>query len=146
MIVGFNFTKMLIERKEGAPGKISVNNNVAIKSVDRIPLQFGKKQEEAIRMDFEFQATYEPKHGEIFFEGYLVWLDAKDSMDAILKQWQKEKKLDQVIMNHVLNHILAKCNVEAIILSRDIGLPPTVPMPRVQVQQGTDVKGKQVKK
>ncbi|MEK6874241.1 MAG: hypothetical protein AABX52_00655 [Nanoarchaeota archaeon] len=142
MIVGFNFTKMLVERKEGSQGKIAVNNNVAIKSVEKLPLQFGKRQEDALRMNFEFQALYEPKLGEIFFEGYLVWLDNKDAMEAMLKSWQKDKKLDKVIMNIVLNNILAKCNVEAIILSRDINLPPSVPMPRVQVQEGEPTKKK----
>ncbi len=142
MIVGFNFTKMLVERREGAPGKVSVNNNVAIKAVDKLPLQFGKKTEEGVRMTFEFQAKYEPNMGEIFFEGYVVWIDSKDAMEAMIKQWAKDKKLDKPIMNVVLNNILAKCNVQAICMSRDIGLPPTIPMPRVQVEESPAPKKK----
>ena len=53
-------------------------------------------------------------------------------MEAMIKQWAKDKKLDKPIMNVVLNNILAKCNVQAICMSRDIGLPPTIPMPRVR--------------
>ena len=43
MIVGFNFNKVNVERKEAAKGKISISNNVAIKDIEQKELPFGKE-------------------------------------------------------------------------------------------------------
>jgi hypothetical protein len=35
----------------------------------------------------------------------------------------------------VLNSILAKCNIQAIILTREVNLPPPIPLPKVQFKE-----------
>ena len=44
--------------------------------------------------------------------------------------WKKEKKVDKDIMTQVLNTALTRCNVQALILSQDLNLPPPIPLPR----------------
>ena len=41
------------------------------------------------------------------------------------------KKIAKDIMSRVLNAVLAKCNIEALILSQEVNLPPPIPLPKV---------------
>ena len=41
-------------------------------------------------------------------------------------------------MAGLLNTILTKCNVQALILSQEVNLPPPIPMPKVQIAQQTE--------
>ena len=38
-------------------------------------------------------------------------------------------------MTTLLNALLAKCNVQALILSQDVNLPPPIPLPKVQLNE-----------
>ena len=49
-----------------------------------------------------------------------------------LKNWKKNKAVPKDTMNEILNVILMRCNVEALILSRDVNLPPPIPLPKIQ--------------
>lgn len=133
-IIGFNFTKMLIEAKEGVKGQINVNNNVAIKSVETMPLTLGKETQDALRFNFEFKANYEPKAGKIELIGHIIYMTSDEKTKEIMTKWSKEKKIDRELMALLLNNVLNRCNVESIILSKEMNLPPTVPMPRITIK------------
>ncbi len=134
-IVGFSFTKMSAERRDNVMGKININNNVAIKSVEKVKLPLGASTQNALKFIFEFTAKYEPNAGDISLLGELIYLEAEKKIAEISKKWDKEKKLDQSLMTLLLNNILGKANIEAILLSREINLPPCIPMPRVNAEQ-----------
>lgn len=121
---------MNVERKDGPLGKMKVDNNCAIKKLEKVPLALAGK-ENCLKLSFSFLAKYEPNIGEINLEGYLLYMDSEAKMEELSKQWQKEKKLPKELMTGFLNSILAKCSVEAVLLSREINLPPSIPVPRV---------------
>jgi hypothetical protein len=52
-----------------------------------------------------------------------------------LDGWKKDKKLPKEIMPVILNTVLNKCNIQALILSEQINLPPPIPMPKLQSAQ-----------
>lgn len=133
-IVGFNFTKMHAERKGVINGKVNVNNNVAIKKVEETEIPLGKISEKALKFMFEFSSKYDPDMAEIILNGEVLFMADKKSLDKILGEWKKTKKLPNEIMTEVLNHILAKSNIEALIISKEINLPPPIMMPRVQAK------------
>ena len=136
MIVGFGFTKLSAEKGELAKGKIDINNNVSIKDVKEDSFAFGRdKDQNVLRFIFEFTSKYEPDIGNILFEGEVLYLDDPKKAKEILSNWKKDKKLPKEIMPGLLNTILTKCNVQALILSQEINLPPPIPMPKVQVTQ-----------
>ena len=138
MIVGFGFTKITAERKEAAKGKIDINNNVTIKNVEESDLSLGKDKQSILRFIFEFTSKYEPAIGSIMFEGEILYLEEPKKIKEILTSWKKDKKVPKELMGGLLNTILAKCNVQALIVSQEINLPPPIPMPRVQVQPQAD--------
>ena len=138
-IVGCNFTKILVEKKSDASGKINITNNVSIKKVQSMDLSFGKAKEKGIRYSFEFNSKYEPNVGIITLNGDIISLEPEDKIKEIVAEWKKTEKLGKETMVLLLNNILAKCNIEALILSKDINLPPPILLPKVD---GSDPKKK----
>lgn len=133
-VVGIQFNKIVIEKKSPAKGKVNVNNNVAIQNVEKTDLTFGTSKQNAIRFDFEFKVQYDPGVAEMQFLGNLTYFEKAEVIDEVIKAWKKDKKVPKEIMTPVLNSVLAKCNVEALVLSREVNLPPPMPMPKVDLK------------
>lgn len=140
-IVGFGLTTINAAKEQAIKGKVDINNNVSIKDVKPADLSLGKDKSNAVKFVFTFTSAYEQeispskkdKIGNISFEGEVIYMEDPKKIKAIQDNWKKDKKIDQAIMSGVLNHILNKCNVQALIVSQDINLPPPIPLPRVQV-------------
>lgn len=127
-----NYTKLLAEKKNPARGKININSNVKIEDVAKASLTMGSSKQDVLRFSFEFRVVYEPDIGEILIKGDVLDLqkDAK-TVENVETEWKKNKKIPKEIRNTILNHILNKCNIQAILMSKDINFPPPVPMPKV---------------
>jgi hypothetical protein len=132
-IIGFNFIKINIEKKGPVKGKINISNNVSIKDVEEIKISLGKSEQKALRFIFEFVSKYEPNIGDITLKGEIIDLEDDKKTKEITDKWKKDKKLSKDMTTLLLNNVLAKCNIQALILSRDINLPPPIPMPKVEV-------------
>ncbi len=130
-IVGFNFTKMDVERSSSVSGKINITNNVSIKNIEKSKLTMGTLAKEGLKYTFEFVVKYEPAVGSIFLQGEVLSIASDEEKDAILKNWADGKKVSKQVMSTLLNSILQKCNIQSVILSRDINLPSPVPLPKV---------------
>ena len=137
-IVGFNFTKIDAEKKESVKGKININNNVSIKEVEEKDLSLGNQKQKVLSFTFEFISKYDPDIGSIRLIGDVLFMDDAKKAKETLDGWKKDKRLPKEIMTGILNAILNKCNVQALILSEQINLPPPIPLPKVQVGQKTD--------
>ena len=134
-IIANNFTKITVEKKGPAKGKVNISNNVSIENVEKTELSVGAAKQPAARFIFEFVSKYEPKVGEIILNGELVFLEKDDKVTEIVAEWKKSKRVKKEIMAPVLNNILTKCNIEALILSREINLPPPVQLPKVTIKK-----------
>lgn len=133
-IVGFNFTKVSAERGTPARGRIEVKNNVQIKEVEKTDFSFGAAKQAGLKMIFEFKSVYNPRIGEIAFEGEILDLEDDKVVQDVLGEWKKKKKLPDQLMSTIINAILTKCNIQALVMSRDLNLPPPIPMPKVLVK------------
>lgn len=133
VVVGFNFSKIVVEKKESIKGKVNIANNVSIKSIEKADLSLGKAKQDGVKFIFEFTTDYEPDIANILLVGDVLFIDDEKKVKNILDEWKKTKKAPEDVMNQVLNTILSKCNVQALILSRDVNLPPPIPLPKVEV-------------
>ncbi|MEM4263998.1 MAG: hypothetical protein QW666_03855 [Candidatus Woesearchaeota archaeon] len=133
-IVGLNFSKIIVDRQGMPKGKISVTNNIQVKAVEKTDLAVGKAKQNALKFEFEFNAKYEPNIASIKLEGTTTYFDAPEKIEELEKAWKKDKKLPKEVMTPVLNNILTKCNIEALILSREVNLPPPMQLPSVQLK------------
>jgi hypothetical protein len=132
-IAGINFTKLTAERKAPLVGKININNNIIIADIKKS--DFKLPNQESITIEFDFSAKYDPEIGRILVSGEVLFIEQPKKVDEIIAQWKKDKKLPDDILANIMNSLLTRCNVEAIILSREVGLPPTLNMPKVKVNK-----------
>lgn len=133
-VVGFNFTKINVERNKPSKGKISIGNNVSIQNMEISSFSIGQEEQESLRIIFQFNSTYEPEVGKIELTGDLIYIDSKTRIKEIYSEWKEKKKVDQEVMTETLNVILNRCNIQALILARDINLPSPIPLPKVKVE------------
>ena len=131
-ILGFNFNQIKVSRKEGIKGKINIKNNVIIKDIKEHDLNLGDKSQNALKFSFEFSSKYETDLGEILLGGDLLFMESSAKTKSILDEWKKSKKVPKDVMTGILNTVLTKCNIEALILSQKVNLPPPIPMPSVK--------------
>ena len=69
------------------------------------------------------------------FNGEVLYLAEAAKADELIKNWKKDKKLPQDVMPNIINTVLNRSNIQALILSQQIGLPSPIPMPKVKVEQ-----------
>ena len=134
-IVGFNFTKIEGEKKDMIKGKININNNVHINKVEEKDLALGNQKQKVLSFNFEFIAKYDPNIGSIKLTGNVLYMEDSKKVKDILDGWKKDKKLPKEVMPNILNTVLNKCNIQALILSELINLPPPIPLPKLQAAQ-----------
>jgi hypothetical protein len=130
-MVGLNFTKISAERL-GASENVRVESNVAITNVIEAKMPDPKKS--ILKFQFLFTAKFEPNVGLIELKGELIEIFDKDLGVKIIDGWVRGKNLYKDVAPRVLNAILAKSNVEAIIMSKELGLPSPVQMPKVEIK------------
>jgi hypothetical protein len=101
--------------------------NVRIDHNSSITLIVEKSKREAA-LDFRFTANYQGL-GIISIEGRIVYEgDAKD----IVSQWKTQRKMPDKVATEIHQAIMSNCIPEAVIIARDIRLPPPVPLPPIR--------------
>jgi hypothetical protein len=135
-IVGFEFTKINVKRQEVAQGKINISNTVGIVDIKRNDIVAGKNTQNGIKFVFDYKSLYEPNFAKIELEGTILYLTDEKNAKEILDSWEKDKRVSKDIAEKIINTILTRCNIQSIILSNTVNLPPPVPMPKVNIAAG----------
>lgn len=135
-LVGLNFTKISAERM-GSSENVRVESNVGINNIVEAKMPDPKKT--ILKFQFSFTSKFEPNVGLIELKGELIEMYDKDLGAKILEGWTKTKSLHKDVAPRILNAILAKSNIEAILMSKELGLPSPVQMPKVEVKPKTAV-------
>jgi hypothetical protein len=130
-IVGFNFTKVSVEKMSTPQGGINIRNNVKMNDIGKADLNLGKAKQSGLRFTFNYTSDYEPSFGKLSIDGEVLVLEEEKKANEVLKAWKAKEEVDTEIMNNVMNGILEKCTVLALIVTREVGLPPSIPLPKV---------------
>ncbi|MBS3080367.1 hypothetical protein J4221_02770 [Candidatus Pacearchaeota archaeon] len=130
-IIGFNLTKISVEKEEKPQRNVSINQNINIESInkEKIPIS----DLEALNIKFNLSIAYSENYAKLEFEGSLVILPEKDELKEFLDSW-KNKKIPEKAKIPLFNFIMNKCNVKALYLEDELGLPLHIPMPRISPQ------------
>jgi hypothetical protein len=131
-LVGFSFTKINAERKSATIQNVNIESNAGVTNI--IELQNIDAKKSLIKFDFDFVVKYEPNVGRIEIKGEVVEIYDRELGLKVLQHWTSDKKVYVEVMQELFNNILARSNVEAIVISRDLGLPSPLQMPRVDVK------------
>jgi hypothetical protein len=127
-IIGFNLSKVSVERKEKLEGKLEIKQNIDIKEVekDKIPIS----NEEVFKIKFRFNVDYGNDFAKLELEGTVVLLPEKQEGKKFLTAW-KDKQIPEEFRAPLFNFIMTKCNLKALTLEDELGLPLHLPMPKI---------------
>ncbi|HLC65276.1 MAG TPA: hypothetical protein VJI46_04090 [Candidatus Nanoarchaeia archaeon] len=132
-VVGFGFNKINVTKSDiGKGGKINISNNVSIVNIEPQDVTFGKEKQNTLKFSFEFTSKYDPEIGSIMLGGSTMFMSDPKRSKEIMEGWKKDKRVPKEIMTEILNTVLTKCNVQALILSQDVNLPPPIPLPKIR--------------
>lgn len=135
-ILNFGFTKILVEKKGKLSKQINIKSGMNIVDVVESNMIDATKQK-ALLIKFSFETKYEPEMGIILLEGELLYLADAELAKSISESWNKNKSLPKDIALSVFNKILHNCNVEALVLSREINLPSPIQLPKIKTAPPT---------
>lgn len=129
-VVGFSFSKISgVKSSTFSGGEVRIAHNVTITNVSKSTMDLGASKQELLKFNFDFKVQYEPKVAELSFEGEILFMDALEVIIKVEKEWKKSKHVQpQELLNNILFNILSKCNIEALLLSRELNLPPPFPI------------------
>ena len=127
-IIAFNFDRMNVAKLKDPEGPLSMKPDLNLKDIKKKELPVG----EVLQMDFEFKIVYDPKFADLELGGYFYYIGDKKELDKIETDWKKKKTLsNQELMTNFVNTILLKCNLQALLLEKEIGLPLHLRLPAV---------------
>jgi len=127
--------KINVEKKKGIDGKVNINNDLVLKDV--VERQIAGKNKQSIA-DFLFSFTVQYLTEEktplasILLEGEIVYVEEAVKIREILDGWKKNKTVQKELLREVMNTAMMKCNVEGIVLSKEMNLPPPVGLPQIK--------------
>jgi len=84
---------------------------------------------------FRFTANYRASEaviGLIQIEGTLVW---EGDSKALVREWSSGGNMAPDIANEIHTVIMTNCIPEAVLLARELRLPPPIPIPQVNIPQ-----------
>lgn len=133
MIAHMELTQLSTERiRKGFKGKVDINHHTNVDSAKLV--KHPATGEPAAEIDFTFRTKYkngDTEIGNVHVKGFLIWV--RDA-EKIAEYWKKEKKLSKDVAVEVINAIINRCAVSAIIASREVLLPPPIPMPQMKAK------------
>ena len=139
-IIGFNYKRMNVEKKKPAKGNINVSYNIVIDDVKKAKVNIGNSKKGGAEFTFKFKVNYEPEMADLVLEGSLVYIGEEDKVKEVLKKWDDKKKITKDVFEEVYNYIFRKSNVQALMLTKEMGLPPHFKMPKVSIKEETKKK------
>ena len=115
------------------PSGVNLSNTHPNLKKEKFVLFVGRlSKQKGLDFIFEYISNYQPDIGKIHLTGHVVYMEKEDIVDEVLKGWEKGKKLSKEMMGKIYNAVLTRCNIQSLIMSRDINLPPNLPMPKVK--------------
>jgi hypothetical protein len=107
------------------PKNVRVDHNSSVTLITEV-------NDKEANVDYRFTANYQGM-GVIKIEGRIIY---EGDASAVAHQWSTENKMPDAVANEIHGVIMNNCLPEAVMIARDIRLPPPIPMPQVKVGQG----------
>ena len=139
-LIGFNYTKILAQRKPLITGNPRIATGIEFISIDEEKIELLKEQK-ALRITFKLEILYQTgeekkpeEQAKVSFEGSLLLAATPEEYKEVMKSWKK-KELPGTMRITVFNIILAKCSVKALDLEEQLNLPLYPSLPQLVPQE-----------
>lgn len=130
-IIGFNFTRINIEKFLDNYKGLKINTHIDIVNVEQTKSEIIQTKDVILAVKFNYNIDYEPKIAKISFSGNLLFLVDPKTAKAFLKQWKNKKFMDEYKIT-IFNVILKKTNLRALQLEDEFNLPLHVSLPSLK--------------
>jgi hypothetical protein len=127
-LVGFNFTKVSIEKFKDIAEDLKFNTKIDISSIEPLKSDLIKVKDEPLKIDFIYSVLYEPGYAKLELAGTMILSVESRIARDILKGW-KDKEMSEEFRIFMFNIILRKANIKALTLEDELNLPPHIPLP-----------------
>jgi len=126
---GKSFEMAAIEAKRFTQARekaknVRVDQNSSVTEVTKL-------SEDSAAVGFRFIVNYS-NLGFIKMEGQII---VEEEVDPLIKEWSSSGSMPVDAANIVHNVVVSSCLPTALIVSREVKLPPPFPMPRVNIQK-----------
>ncbi|MGV8169368.1 MAG: hypothetical protein ACP5N3_04900 [Candidatus Nanoarchaeia archaeon] len=132
-IINISFTGINANRQAMPRGGVSITNNVKVENIEEAKMGLSQARQ-AVKVSFSYKSDYTPNFATIELRGDVLLMGTPEEVGKILDKWSKEKKLEQESARTILNHIMNRCALEVILLSKELGLPSPIPLPSIKAQ------------
>jgi hypothetical protein len=105
-------------------GQVRIDNNSTVTLVTEI-------SDKEADVDFRYTATYGPI-GTIKIEGRIIY---EGDAPALAKQWGSKMNMPENVASEIHTAIMRTCMPEAVLIARDLNLPPPMPLPKVNISK-----------
>ncbi len=105
-------------------GQVRIDNNSTVTLVTEI-------SDKEANVDFRYTATYGPI-GTIKIEGKIVY---EGDAPSLAKQWSSNMEMPENVASEIHTAIMRTCMPEAVLIARDLNLPPPMPLPNVNISK-----------
>ncbi len=127
-IIGFNLTKILVEKQENSIQDVKIDQNIDIKNISEEKIPITNKK--TLKIEFNLLINYSNNFGKVEFKGNILVIPEGNEFNELLDLW-KENKIPENIRVPLFNFIMNKCNVKALYLEDELSLPYHMPMPKI---------------
>ena len=118
-VEGRRFTK----RKE-VVGQVKIDTNSTVTSVNEVSTKEAD-------VDFRIAISY-GSLGVLKIEGRLIF---EGDAPTLAREWRDKHSMPTEMANEIHTAILHASIPETVLLARDLGLPPPIPLPKVNIQE-----------
>ena len=130
-IIGFNFTKVNMEKFSDNYKGLKINTHIDIVDVKQTKSEIIQTKEVLFEIKFNYNIDYEPKIAKISFSGHLLFLVDPKTAKSFLKQWKNKKFPDEHKVT-IFNVILKKTNLRSLQLEDELNLPLHISLPSLK--------------
>ena len=133
-VVGFNFTKISIEKLKAEAENIKIDTDISVLDIKQAKSGVFKTKEELLEAKFSYNVNYDPDFVKVGLDGrVLLAVEPKVAKD-VLKQWKK-KQMPEDFKFLLFNMILRKSTLKALNLEDEMNLPLHLPLPSLKKQK-----------
>ena len=103
---------------ENAPKEIRIDNNSTVLKISPI-------DDDRASIEFRFTITYSGI-GMITMEGTVIY---EGDVPKLIDEWQNRHRMPDEVAQEVHGTIINNCIIEAVIIAKEVRLPPPIPPP-----------------
>ncbi len=118
-------------RIDEKPQQLRIDHNSTVRSITEV-------NDKEANIEFTYTSTFGAL-GMIRLEGKIVY---EGDAPAISREWMTNHKMPDAIASEIHTAVMHICVPEAVFLSRELRLPPPIPLPQVNFQKAPQEQSK----